>query len=343
MSLNTEVPSSATKTFRLNTQTLFLTYPQCHLSPNAAITQLTELMEKKDKRVTFYLCAQEKHKDGHPHLHALLLLETKINLRDTHYLDLRSEDETFHGNYQPTRSLKKVMNYITKYGEYITNNEDMLKTTEKKTNLSVTVANAIIEGQTNQYLIENHPGFLLLHHQRINSFRAFIDSANFTSLPWPKLNYDLQPFERDVMWWLGMNLFSERSIRQDQLYLWGTPGCNKTSTIEIIMNSMKSFVPSSDVKWWDDFDNSYDMIFFDEFKGQWPVTFMNKILDGSRIRIPRRHGDYVKTRSTPVIICSNYPPQHTYQNIPSIALKAFISRLFVIEVPEGQFINIFKH
>ena len=175
---------------------------------------------------------------------ALPILNQKININHSHFLDLHFEDVAYHGNYQSTRAVNKVIKYITKDGNYYTNDEEKLKISEKTKGISTAVATAILEGKDNQALIEDFPGFLLLNHHKINSFRAFLDSASFTSQPWPRINLDPLPHEASVLWWLGVNLFSERCLRQDQLYIWGLPGCNKTSTVELIMNSLKAFVPS---------------------------------------------------------------------------------------------------
>lgn len=109
--------------------------------------------------------------------------------------------------------------------------------------------------------------------------------------------------------------------------------------IQVLEASFKTFKPSYSVQWWDNFDDSFDLIVFDEFKGQIKCTLMNQVLDGQTMIIPRRHGDFHKTRNIPVIICSNYPPESIYIHTDSV--EAFIARLYVVNV-EDIYFNIFN-
>lgn len=96
--------------FRLNAKTLFLTYPQCPIAPEEALEELKQKLPIQD-----WIICQEKHKDGHDHLHCYLRLERKVNLKDPTKLDLG----VYHGNYQTCRSPAAVKNYVKKGGAYI--------------------------------------------------------------------------------------------------------------------------------------------------------------------------------------------------------------------------------
>lgn len=80
--------------FRLNAQSIFLTYPQCSLTPQETLSALQVILQKKKWGLTQWIIAQELHEDGHPHIHAWLNLDKKVNIGDPKLFDL----QTFHPN-----------------------------------------------------------------------------------------------------------------------------------------------------------------------------------------------------------------------------------------------------
>lgn len=101
--------------FELNSRGLFLTYPQCGLSPQEALDLLRGKISQKKRTITEYLIATEKHADGNDHLHVFLRLDKAIHLREPTLLDLKDH----HGNYQGARSAIKVKKYCAKEGNFI--------------------------------------------------------------------------------------------------------------------------------------------------------------------------------------------------------------------------------
>lgn len=104
-----------TKKFRINSQTLFVTYPKCNLEPSFILEELKKVLD-----IDSYLIAQEKHMDGSLHLHCYLRLVKKINLKDERKLDINN----FHPNIQSCRSPKAVLKYVSKDNNYVTNISD---------------------------------------------------------------------------------------------------------------------------------------------------------------------------------------------------------------------------
>nr|UBJ26197.1 replication-associated protein [Red panda feces-associated genomovirus] len=97
--------------FRFQGQCVFLTYAQA------------ERIEDKQELVTFLqgrgqpnkiLVAQEFHEDGGIHYHAIVSWETRRDIRDVRYFDLRG----VHPNMQVTRKIKDVLRYVTKDGDF---------------------------------------------------------------------------------------------------------------------------------------------------------------------------------------------------------------------------------
>jgi len=98
--------------FRLSAKHIFLTYPKCDLTPPQVLDQLRHKL-KHD--IDWYTIAQEDHKDGTKHIHALIALGKKCNIRNVSFLDLSSpEGQSFHGCYQPAYDVAASHEYVTK-------------------------------------------------------------------------------------------------------------------------------------------------------------------------------------------------------------------------------------
>jgi len=101
--------------FRLNTQNLFLTYPQSQI---ATREDALEGIKKKctTQGVSEYVIAQEHHQETDAenasglHYHAYIELGKKANWNRQDCLDIGNE----HGNYQGVRNKAKVLAYCTK-------------------------------------------------------------------------------------------------------------------------------------------------------------------------------------------------------------------------------------
>lgn len=116
------------KQFRLRSKKLFLTFPKCPLSLESAKEQL--LSKSALVSVTGHVIAQEKHADDTLHLHVYLEAEEPLSVGSATALDLTGEDGTnYHGNYQSVRSRSRVLKYVTKDGQYLTNLGDLVPST----------------------------------------------------------------------------------------------------------------------------------------------------------------------------------------------------------------------
>ena len=58
---------------------------------------------------------QERHKDGGLHLHAVVILGKKTNIKDPRALDIVFDGKRYHGNYwSMTGKLMQAVRYCTK-------------------------------------------------------------------------------------------------------------------------------------------------------------------------------------------------------------------------------------
>lgn len=112
-----EPENSEKSGYRLNAKGLFLTYSQCNVEPSKALELLKVIL--KNFEILEYIIAQELHQDGNKHLHAYLKLNKPTNFKLPTCLDLKVENEVFHGKYEPARSQEKVLCYCAKEGNYI--------------------------------------------------------------------------------------------------------------------------------------------------------------------------------------------------------------------------------
>lgn len=75
--------------FRLSAKVLFVTYPQCPVPKDAILAHLDSILD-----IEWALIAQEEHKDGNAHLHALVKLNKKLDTKNSRLLDY----EGYHPN-----------------------------------------------------------------------------------------------------------------------------------------------------------------------------------------------------------------------------------------------------
>ncbi|QHB15491.1 AC1 [Papaya begomovirus 2] len=105
--------------FRLQAKNIFLTYPQCDIPKDEALQMLQQLQWAVVKP-TYIRVAREEHADGFPHLHCLIQLSGKSNIKDARFFDLTHPRRSacFHPNVQAAKDTNAVKNYITKEGDY---------------------------------------------------------------------------------------------------------------------------------------------------------------------------------------------------------------------------------
>lgn len=145
--------------FRLSAKNIFLTYPQCPLSPQ-------QLLDRLRAKFTFaeYSIGQENHQDGNLHLHAVLCFEKKLETRTETLFDV----DGYHPNIQAARNRGDCIRYTQKEGLFITNITEI----DGKKPIFTEVANLIRSGKTYRDLVESHPGFTLQHSKKIKEFIA---------------------------------------------------------------------------------------------------------------------------------------------------------------------------
>lgn len=138
------------KNFRIAAKRIYLTYSQ--VNKDMENIDVLKILQSKNFFCFKYLISKEYHLDGGTHFHVLLEATNKFDIKDATFLDIQYQEKTYHGNYQPVRSLPNVVQYVCKAGDFITDltniRQGKLLTTKEiliERALDIGVSNALIE------------------------------------------------------------------------------------------------------------------------------------------------------------------------------------------------------
>jgi hypothetical protein len=207
------------------------------------------------------------------------------------------------------------------------------------------MAKRILEGDTLDDLIEEDPGFVLLHAKQIKEFVTLHENSKKRKRDKDPMTFELVEGGTEalqVVAWLNSNIRKPREFKQKQLWLWSNePNMGKTS-LAIYLDSLLSVI------WWQKFedfdcayqDGAFDLAILDEFKGQRRLQYMNEVLQGGPTQLRQKNGRVMKRDRLPFIILSNYPPAGAYPNLTEDSITLLEARLTVIQLT--SFIKIKK-
>lgn len=95
--------------FKFDSQTCFLTYPQCSLTWQDIADHLKTLADIDWARICY-----EEHATGEPHRHVVCKWTKRVQTRNKRAFDIQGK----HPNIQSVRSIKKAVAYVSKDGEF---------------------------------------------------------------------------------------------------------------------------------------------------------------------------------------------------------------------------------
>jgi len=341
--------------FQFCSKTIFLTFPQCDYS----------LPLFRDKVEAYFhgnlekgVVSQEKHKDGHYHLHAAICLNTQHRSRDPKLFD-QLVDPPKHPNIMGrfTGGVLKAFQYVMKEGTYLALNEPafnlesfMTLATKKKSTRSAVIASELLQPDANhEEILLNHADFMLLNLSKVELFRNWLDLRNrrlqfaeVRQIPvhvLPAAGF-WKPWNVEIASWLNANLRRTRAHRQTQLWVVSPPRMGKTALIlqlEKLYDIKFYFVPKNE-KWYDGYaEDTYDCMVFDEFHADKPITELNQLLSGDPMPLSRRGlSPIIKRNILPVMILSNYTPQECYSTVADRQphkLEPLLDRIKVVTCP----------
>lgn len=302
---------------RINAKNLFLTWPK---NEGDSADIMNRIVEHFGMENISYVCvSEEEHEDGTPHLHAVVCLKAKTDIKDA--IPILDSIGGKHGNYQAARKVLDVIKYVKKGGHFVETGDCPESKTEKITSL---VANALRNGQSLEQVDEMDPGFFLKNQRAIKEYSTFQQRKKLKATP-PRPPLVMSRFGHQF------EIGYPREHKQKQYWIYGPPNTGKTTlALDLLSDGFRGFqIPeNSDFS---AFDDSYDFAYIDEFNGQLTVQFLNLWLEGVPMWLNTKGGSVRKTKNIPTFIFSNLPPDRVYWKTSQEILDTLLVRLIVIQ------------
>lgn len=322
------------RAYRCRGKAFFLTYPKCDVSLLDVRTHMQIIFGIDD--ISFMRIASEQHADGSLHRHVFVMTRDVKMFYHSGFADLKVKEKTasghstkiYHGNYQVARSQIKAFEYVSKKGEFVDFGTVPSSLMKKSAGKLDKVAGAIEEGASANDIRAAHPGFFLMNRKKVEDMVAIVRRERMTEnlILWDTKK--LEPVREAlcaagahdstlaVFDWLMKNINTTRKFKQKQLYLHSPPNHGKTTLVQILSKFVSVFDAPMGESFFDQFDECvHKLVFFDEFKGQHTVTFMNKFLEMSVMNIKVKGGQILRSKNIPVIIGSNLRPEEAYHKV----------------------------
>lgn len=338
--------------FRLNCKNFFLTWPKCEFSKEQCLENIKNYFT--EEMVSFAIVAQEKHADGDEHLHAVVSLKKRKDIRSANVLDQLVGGK--HGDYKSCRNLISSVRYVVKDSQYVVwnlNVEEYLSLASKKQNTkSAIVAGQLMDGKSLSKINQENPGFVMMNLRKIQEYQAFLalirireDLLGVDMVTWELLEgyynrtgKDLPGSHAEIMSWLLNSVGNPGRIGDKHLWVFGNTGLQKTSFFTRLAKYYSVYWPPRDENFYNNYsDDCYDLVVFDEFRGNKDIQFMNNFLDGSPMTLRTKGGQVVKRRRIPTVVLSNFSISHVYRvcgDLSVVEAEAIARRFIEVEINE---------
>jgi len=326
-----------TDRFQLNTKTLFMTYPQNDTPKETALKRIVDIWEPE-----WAIVAQEKHKDGNNHLHAVVRFTAPMRFGRPSFADFVAEK---HGNYQSARGVMDSIKYVKKAGDFVVHGVLPEKMTGNREAPTTRVAKMIMNGKNLEEIKMEEPGVFFQYRKKIDEmmqYEAAISEKDNLSQWLPlKPKPSMPPHKLELIKWLNDNIMNKhREFKQKQLWIVAPPGSGKTSMCVWLEKFCRIYwVPNEETFYDDYFDDRVDLCVFDEYKAQKTITFMNSFLQGM-CPIRKKGTQYMKRSNPACIITSNYTPEECYKKSSDVALQSLHARIQVLHWPGNEFVDV---
>ncbi len=112
------------KEWRFSAERIYLTYARTlpRFRPKVVLKYLEKIVEKYD--ILQYLISIEDHADGGKHIHAYLKFDRTLDSKNVRFMDIKYYGKIYHPNVQSVTGWHKLMEYIKKDGDWISNIEE---------------------------------------------------------------------------------------------------------------------------------------------------------------------------------------------------------------------------
>jgi len=324
--------------FRLQGKQMLLTFPQNATKKEVAVKRMKQ---KWPHQMKSYIVCEEPHKDGTPHLHIFIVFKEKQSISGEHTLDFIGGK---HGNYKCVDSIRKSILYCKKGDNYVSEGFDIEAIIKKKLPKSTEVAQMIMEGKSISDINKHDPAYVMLNKRKLEEYESWVSIENHkkSKLAWvPPIVEGLTDSNKQIAQWISSNVRQTRKFKAPQLFITGPKNLGKTSLIEWLERYLSVYHIPQTEDFYDLYTDDYDLVVFDEFKGQKTIQWMNLFLQGGRMNIRKKGSQYLKQKNLPVIILSNYPLGDCYPKARDDGrLDTLLVRLDIVEI--DSFIDFYK-
>lgn len=162
---------------------------------------------------------------------------------------------------------------------------------------------AINEGKDDEHIADNFFGQWVRYSKAFQSYRALKKSLS-------------------------------RSWKTKVFVLWGKTGTGKTRYVFDQVGDDQELWSPGDYEWFDGYQGQ-EIVLFDDFRGEYPVQFLLKLLDRYPMSVKIK-GSFTKWCPRKIYITSNVDPQDWYRDIDQrtrAALQRRIDAVHFVEVP----------
>lgn len=330
---NVSVSESAvvekSKKFRLRGTKFSLTYPRCGMSRDSAVNWFKNSLKMKPSVI---IVGREEHKEESKdgdihHLHCYIQFEKQFCSYTPTVFDLKEGDKVYHPNIQNTNSKVDWIRYITKEDDnYVAegiNVDAYIKSSTQKQ--SYFFLSKVVEKEAiTREMIQENP-------KEIKNLPNIVKGLSlYKSLPTEADLVKLKPLEKVDIWGVEYKVMP-RVHKQKQLWICGPKNTGKTTfLINLKEAGYKGYeMPLNND--WSGYDDTYDYLYVDEFKGGITIQELNKLLEGVDMRLNTKGGVAFKKKNLPVFIISNYRPEAIYTKVEDDKLDTLLCRLDVVE------------
>ncbi len=324
--------------YRFSAKHAFVTFPQCDVPKETVLRRITS-----NFTVDWAVVSHERHADGESHLHAVIRFSKLFTSTDSGFLDLLADK---HGDYRSARSVKNVLKYVRKDGDFVEHGNPPTATEASESGRvapSSRAAAILVAGGAPSDVLKEEPGFYITHRSHVLSLHAELSAARqianlstwnlgdigrHLSVPTalPQCAFRLPK-------WLDDNLNRPREFKQKQLWLHGGSGVGKTHFLNHLTSMLATYYIPPDEEFYDFYaDGKFKLSILDEFKAQKRIVWLNMWLQGSVMPLRLKGAQLLKHDNLPTIIVSNYTPRQCFHKADEMALVTLENRLEVIEM-----------
>lgn len=297
------------KTFRVDTQQLFLTYPQCDVTKEELLEWLKNVLGRFERKIDSYIICRELHKDSKPHLHAYIKLDLKLDIRDVTRFDFKGH----HPNIQGVRSVNNVIAYIAKDKDYISDGVDVQTALIKKLGLNTMAAMHVFEDKGNLAT------FARQHLQLAPRYLSL--KSNFEAL------------QQDLLAEEKKDSVSKQGTRG--VWIYGPPEIRKTAYCrKWCRDKGLSYYEKDNSKWWDGYVDQ-EVVIINDFggkEGKYTGDIGNFVKQMTEDELPftfQKKNGTIKPLFNLVLVNSNYSPRDVFSGEGETFITALLRRFTV--------------